>query len=58
MWDGRHVDRKTLSHCNPIPNSEHGLDWNIEKNPFLVLILGLGLFPSFFWIFGFFYRFF
>jgi hypothetical protein len=30
--------QKTLSRCIPIPNSEHGLDWNIENNPFLVLI--------------------
>jgi hypothetical protein len=40
----------TLSHCIPIPNSEHGLE--IEKNLLLVLILGLGLFPPFFWFFG------
>lgn len=40
--------QKTLSHCIPIPNYDHGPDWNIEKNPFLVLILGLGLFPPFF----------
>jgi hypothetical protein len=23
--------QKTLSHCIPIPNSNHGPDWNIEK---------------------------
>jgi hypothetical protein len=40
--------QKTLSHCIPIPNSDHDPDWNIEKIGFLVLILGVGLFPPFF----------
>jgi hypothetical protein len=30
--------QKTISHCIPIPNSDHGPDWNIEKKLFLVLI--------------------
>ncbi len=29
--------QKTLSHCNHIPNSDHGLDWNIEKIDFWFL---------------------